>query len=337
MPGMRTGLNLQVPDSININNSNYFRQDTFSGSEYIMPLKSGDLQNVSKNTALPVPDREADSVKTVDVYTSDTTWNSDANFLSRNPLTNVLPPSSHDVLYGVTVQEKTVNGMGAIPQERKKPGEDWLTGLLFIVVVLFVWIRVFYGKYYSQLTDSLLNYQISTKLYYEKSVLSRRVSFILDIIYLLVMAIFLYEINAVYGILVPGKSNMYYLFIIFTILAVYSVSRLAVLRITGFIFDIQPLFSSFIHHMSIFNKGLGIILFPLSLALLFIPASMVKFVLMTGIAVFIIIMGLKLVRSLKIIMWKDVSLFYLILYLCTLEILPLLLGYKLMKSVILSY
>jgi hypothetical protein len=38
---------------------------------------------------------------------------------------------------------------------------------------------------------------------------------------------------------------------------------------------------------------------------------------------------MRLYRGFQIIIKKDIFLFYLILYLCTLEILPVLLGYKL--------
>jgi hypothetical protein len=319
---LRSGFSFQLYDSSGINS----RQNSFSDSAQIKTAAEIPAKKVM------VPVIQDNTVEQAEPYTSDTLWNSGGNFLTTNPLVGFLRAPAHDILYGETIKSNDT-----LPLEREHKSEDWLTGLLFFVVFLLVWIRVFYGKYYSQLTDSLVNYQMSSKLYNEANILSRRVSFILDIVYHLVMAIFLYELNSVYGILAPGRSNLYYLMVIFAVLAFYSVSRLALLRFTGFVFDIQPLFTNFIHHMSLFNKGLGIILFPLSIAMLFIPASLIKIILFTGITVFIIMFVLKLVRALKIIMWKDVLLFYMILYLCTLEILPLLLGYKLMKSMILSY
>jgi hypothetical protein len=48
-----------------------------------------------------------------------------------------------------------------------------------------------------------------------------------------------------------------------------------------------------------------------------------------GMALLIAAYLLRFFRGIKILMNKDVLIFYLILYLCTLEILPLLLGYKL--------
>jgi len=45
---------------------------------------------------------------------------------------------------------------------------------------------------------------------------------------------------------------------------------------------------------------------------------------------------LKAFRAYQIIIRKDVVLFYLILYLCTLEFLPLLLGYKFVTSLVQS-
>jgi hypothetical protein len=61
---------------------------------------------------------------------------------------------------------------------------------------------------------------------------------------------------------------------------------------------------------------------------------MISTVLVTGLVLLSMAFIWKAIRGYQIIKRKDIAIFYLILYLCTLEILPLLLGYKFVTSLI---
>jgi hypothetical protein len=81
---------------------------------------------------------------------------------------------------------------------------------------------------------------------------------------------------------------------------------------------------------------LGIVLFPIVIMAKYLPYKLVPFILTLGIIVVAIAFLLKSFRAYQIIIRRDILLFYLILYLCTLEILPLLLGYKFVTALIQS-
>jgi hypothetical protein len=204
-------------------------------------------------------------------YTPDTLWNTSSEFLSENPLSQISHPVAHDALYGITVRQsqKSIEN-AAIPRTQNK-GEDLLTGIMLIVTALSAVVSVLYSKYYAQLKDSILNFQISLKLYNEKNTMYKRVSVVFDFIYLIVTAIFIHRINSFYEIFSPGKSSLYYLFIVFAAIVCYSLLRIALLRFTGFLFDNKAMLYSYIHQMSIFNRGAAIVLLPLSIALLSSP------------------------------------------------------------------
>jgi hypothetical protein len=96
----------------------------------------------------------------------------------------------------------------------------------------------------------------------------------------------------------------------------------------------QSLFSEYIHNTFVINKGMGIALFPLVIMAHYFPKQLIPMVLTLGIIIYIMAFIFKSIRAYQIIIRKDVLIFYLILYLCTLEILPLLLGYKVVTSLI---
>jgi hypothetical protein len=97
---------------------------------------------------------------------------------------------------------------------------------------------------------------------------------------------------------------------------------------------VQPVFSEYIHNTFVINKGLGIALFPVIIMAHYLPYPLIKSVLIIGMGIYAIAFILKSIRGYQIIIRKDILIFYMILYLCTLEILPLLLGYKFVISLI---
>ena len=85
------------------------------------------------------------------------------------------------------------------------------------------------------------------------------------------------------------------------------------------------------------NKGVGIALFPVVVMIQYLPYTLVPVILVTGVVIFMAGILWKVVRAYQIIIRREVFIFYLILYFCTLEILPFLLGYKFVTSLIQSY
>jgi hypothetical protein len=96
----------------------------------------------------------------------------------------------------------------------------------------------------------------------------------------------------------------------------------------------RNLFSEYIHNTLVINKGTGIVLFPIVITARYFPFPLISLVLVAGLCILILGVIWKSIRAYQIIRRKNVVLFYLILYLCTLEFLPLLIGYKVITSLI---
>jgi hypothetical protein len=171
-------------------------------------------------------------------------------------------------------------------------------------------------------------------LFRERNVLVRRVSIVLDFIYFVMLAVLAFEAITHFQWVRYSltKFNLYMLLL--NIIILYSLTRTALLRFTGYLFLKRSLFSEYIHNNLVINKGTGIILFPLVITARYFPYSLISIVLVTGLIILILGVIWKSIRAYQIIKRKDVVLFYLILYLCTLEFLPLLVGYKVIISLI---
>jgi hypothetical protein len=222
------------------------------------------------------------------------------------------------------------------PGKRSNETYDWLLGIFLFLVVLFVWIRVFYSKFFANLGNALASFQLSVKLFQERNILSHRVSIVLDFIYIIVTTIFIFELIEYTGNTRTGMTGINLFLLLLNILMLYAILRVVILRLTGSLFMVYPLFSEYIHNSFVVNKGLGILLFPIVVMIHYLPYKMIPVMLGLGVVLFTAALLFKSFRAYQIIIRRDILIFYLILYLCTLEILPLLLGYKFVTSLIQS-
>jgi hypothetical protein len=262
-------------------------------------------------------------------------WNFNSNFLTNNGLARMVSKGSFlkagNPEYTTTASIKP----GKIDTHgRNIQSLDWFLGIFIFLTLLFIWIRLFYGKYFSLLANAVGSFQFSVKLFRERNIMVRRVSIVLDFIYLVVLSVFTFEIGSHFGWFTSGLSRFNQYMLLLNIIMLYSLLRVALLRITGYLFLNYNLFSEYIHNSFVVNKGTGIILFPVVITAHYFPVPLVSVVLLAGLFILVISFILKSIRAYQIIKRKDVVLFYLILYLCTLEILPLLLGYKVIISLI---
>jgi hypothetical protein len=92
--------------------------------------------------------------------------------------------------------------------------------------------------------------------------------------------------------------------------------------------------NEYLRNIFLFNKIFGLIVFPLLVAHPFIDIKFRFIFIYAGIIIFVLLFILRIFRGIVISVKNKFSIFYIILYLCTLEILPVLIFYKLYNSYI---
>jgi hypothetical protein len=262
-------------------------------------------------------------------------WNFNLNFFAENGLTRVVSRDG----YFKQDEESYVASTGVkpdtiIPRGRNISHLDWFLGIFLFISFLFIWIRLFYGKYFATLASAVSSFQMSAKLFRERNVLVRRVSIVLDFIYFVMLSVLVYESVTHFKWVSAGMTQFNLYMLLLNIIIIYSLVRIALLRITAHLFLQRNLFSEYIHNTLVINKGIGIVLFPIVITARYFPFPLISLVLVIGLSILILGVIWKIIRAYQIISRKNVVLFYLILYLCTLEFLPLLLGYKVIISLI---
>ena len=209
---------------------------------------------------------------------------------------------------------------------------DWYFIIIILAFSSIAWARIVYGKFFNSLWLSAYSYQIATKSYREQGVVHKKFGIGLDFLYLISGSLFFYLLNL---FLFPGSlfsKGIIFVFQAFLVLSFLIFIRVIIMRLTAHIFVQSELFLGFLYHYFLYNKVIGIVILPFLLAVPYTNGILQEILMFTGISMIIAVYILRLIRAATYVFKNVVLLFYLILYLCILEILPILVVIKIVLS-----
>jgi hypothetical protein len=202
-----------------------------------------------------------------------------------------------------------------------------ITVFLIGAFIFFAWIRFHFGICVSRIVQSFFNYRQACRIFGERREVDRQASFFTNILFIYVSGIFL-------ALYLPFRLwNSYSLSVLLfavTISMVYALKS-GIWKTLGNIFMVQPFSREYVYHLHLFNNITGLFILPFVAAIPFTGPDIALYLEYTVIFIFCVSYLLRICRIFQIIRTQNVSIFYFILYLCALEILPLLLLVKTCK------
>lgn len=208
---------------------------------------------------------------------------------------------------------------------------DWILITLLLCTSLFAWIYYSSSKRIKQIFNAILSNRSINQLNRDGDLFKERISIPLTINYLVTFSLFVFFIIHHFANL--KANNLYTVFTFLKIFALVSLLVLAKWTITsfiGFVFKNNNASSIILLNSLIFNIVIGILLIPINVFLNYTNYSISVNILYFGVFTILIINTIRYYRNIIIgISYSKFSQFYLFLYLCTLEILPLLIIIKL--------
>ena len=235
--------------------------------------------------------------------------------------------------------ELTVHKAQVIPQAERgrlinNTKHDWMVAISIFVLILMAVIRFSFSKYLHRVIDSIFNYQTSSNLFLEKNLRNLRGSVFLNLLFFLNTSFFTVQC---YDNLVLSKefptSFLLFLYALAGLITIY-LGKIIVVRSIGYIFNGINESKEYLYSVFLYNKNLGVVLLIVTLSVPFVKAGASVILLHAGLLIAFLFYLLRLTRGIKILFRKHVSIYYMILYLCALEILPFLVIYKLLKSLV---
>lgn len=210
----------------------------------------------------------------------------------------------------------------------------WFFPIILIVLAVFASLRIFYNKYLSQMLVAFVNNNLTNQIVRDENILVQRASVYLSIVFNLIAALFLYLISIYYGWELAGIGFGFSRFLFFALVvsAAYTVKFL-ILKICGWLFNLNREMATYIFNTFLINNILGIAILPFVCLIAYnqlLPTSLLILisVILAGIA-----FAYRMFRGVLVgLSMPSFSLLYLFLYLCTLEIAPLLILIRIIVS-----
>ena len=210
-------------------------------------------------------------------------------------------------------------------EERQVDYPSSITLFLTCGLVLLTIIRYNFGKNLTEAFRSYFDYRQALRMYEERRESDRQAALLSNILFIWVTGIFVSIALPFFG----GNPlwGSYVLSILFFSAATGLLYALKawVWQVLGVIFMVQNFSKIYIYNMFLYNRNIGLMIFPMVAVIPFVAEIIKIYMIYSIITIFALSYLLKMWRIFQIIHARNVSVFYFILYLCTLEVLPLLL------------
>jgi len=208
-----------------------------------------------------------------------------------------------------------------LPYTKYQP--DWILGLLLFCFVLLAWAQVFYHRRLRLILMAPFSKRFLSQLVREGDLFSERISIAAGIIYLIASSLFLFQVYELVLVKdysgLPGGITIFGL--IFLFLIGFWILKIGMIRFLSFIFRTRNTSREYILNILLFNILTGLFLLPLLVFAVYLKSIIFLWICMIIFALFFVF---RFVRGFLIgISITKFSYVFLFVYLCSLEILPL--------------
>jgi hypothetical protein len=208
--------------------------------------------------------------------------------------------------------------------------QDWVIyAVLFSFLGIFL-LKMAYTRFLQPVLAAVASHKETINLYNNRNSITQNTFLVMHFLFAVNAGLFLYLTGYFFDIL-PDIGHFYtFLLLIAGVFLIYQIKFL-ILFMLGFFFDQLKAFTEYIHTISLYNKFLGILLLPILAGMVLMNEQFTGIFIYAGIVLIVLAYIIRVIRGAGIILEKGFSVFYMFLYLCALEILPLLVVYKLLE------
>lgn len=201
---------------------------------------------------------------------------------------------------------------------------DWLIGVIFLSAYLWLIVRPANRSFFREMTRFVLFRGINESSSRDIGALFTWQSTILNFVTFTIMALFLYSFAELRNTIPQGISPFVFMLICLGAIIAGITSRHFICNAAGSLSDRQEVFDEYLVTVYKSYRFVSILLLAIVIMLAYSVVFPENFLLRAGFAVLLIFYLLRTFRLFLIFIKRNISVLYLILYLCALEILPVL-------------
>jgi len=213
---------------------------------------------------------------------------------------------------------------------------SWVMMLIVLSVMIIGYLfSAFHSRFISVL-KAVFTARFANELAREEYSLTHPASIFLSINFILTSSFFILQLFSSNKFFSFGIETNFisFLVVIACVVSTYVIKILS-LKILGFIFDKPFITGEYTFIIFLVNQIVGIGLIPIIIFIAYGNMSYTKGFIYAGIVLMVLAFIVRVGKgTISALTRGEVTLFYLFLYLCTLEILPLLIGWKLIEKLV---
>jgi hypothetical protein len=210
----------------------------------------------------------------------------------------------------------------------------WYFIYLFLLTGFFAWIRVYYGNIIIQTVQASVNFQVANRMFNDNNLLQSQLDRILYLFYFLSMGFLLYYVELRIGLAPYGlRAWGLYLFNLALLTGIF-LGRILMINLAGMLFNRIRLLREYLYNIFIFHKLTGMLVLPLLFLLVYTRGILQEVFFWLTVIVVCSIFLMRVIRGVVFSYRKEVLIFYMFLYLCALEIVPLVLLYRWLEGIL---
>ncbi len=206
--------------------------------------------------------------------------------------------------------------------------DQWIVFVFLFIVLLYVLIKNIYSKTLSIVFQAYWNDRAISQFTRDDNFFKLRNTLLYFVLFAMVYGLLIKYMLDTFGIEIKTKDSDEYLFITAAAVLFY-IAKFILMKFAGYIFSIQKLMSGYLSIISISNFIYSIFIIPFLILYYYLPNEYQGLVFYLILILFCFNTIYKYLRTGSFILNNfQFPKFYLFLYLCSLEIMPLLIIYK---------
>jgi hypothetical protein len=215
------------------------------------------------------------------------------------------------------------------PRAVVKDGQNWIALLIVAIMLLLGVLRVFYQKKFTLFLSASVSKRFSNQLIREENALTQGTSVMLTIIFFLAVSLFFYlsldDLNIKMGVV----NDIQQFIIILTACIGFYFLKIFLHKLSGYIFKVYKETDEYIFNQFIVIQVSGLLLVLWCVLMSYCSDINKQYVVFIGFSTLLLSFIVRMIKSLGISNMGSYSPVYIFLYLCSLEILPLIIIIKL--------
>jgi hypothetical protein len=205
----------------------------------------------------------------------------------------------------------------------------WIAFTIVFVLLLIAILRVFHQKKFSLFINAFISKRFSNQIVREENALTQTTSVLLSIVFLISISLFFYLVSQHYHYSFMDNGGWQNFGFIFLACLIFYFLKFIANKFGGYLFKVNKETDEYIVNQFLVLQIMGLVLTVLCILLSYGTNINQEYVIYVGISVLAIGFIVRTIKSLGIVNMNSYSPVYIFLYLCTLEILPLIVIFKL--------